>query len=342
MNLEQLRGFVEVARLGHFTRAAEQLHLAQPSLSRQIAALERDLGAQLVARTRGNIALTPAGEALLPLARRMLADADSVRVELAEIAGLRRGRVRLGATPTVTVSLVAEVIGAFHTAHPGIELHLVERGSRGLVELLATGELDLALITGSDTTTAVGSEADPGRIGVGQSGAGGSARLARTPLLTEELVVISAASRPPVVRATIDLEALAALPLIAFDASYDLRATTDAAFAAAGLQPTVVLEGAEMDAVLRFVERGLGVAVVPAMVLIDRPGLRSVRLSKPRLHRQIALALPSDIAPTAAVRAMREAIEQTADVLARREPAISRTVPASPTSAPARRRRSAR
>ena len=130
MNLEQLRAFVEVAQVGNFTRAAERLHLAQPSLSRQITTLEQDLGAELFHRARRGSTLTVAGESLLPLARRMLADADSVRRELAELAGLQRGRVRLGATPTLCVSLVAEVFTAFHAAHPAIELQISEHGSR--------------------------------------------------------------------------------------------------------------------------------------------------------------------------------------------------------------------
>lgn len=299
MNLEQLRSFVEVAQLGNFTRAAEQLHLAQPSLSRQIASLERDLGAELFHRARGGSTLTVAGESLLPLARRMLADAESVRRELAELAGLQRGRVRLGATPTLSISLVAEVLGAFHAAHPAIELHLSEQGSRRLLDELAGGELDLALITASDATSAE--------------------RFTVTPLLVEELVLISSVSLPPVAkRSTIPLADVAALPQIMFSSTYDLRTTTDAAFQAAGLTPDVVLEGAEMDAVLRFVERGLGVAIVPAMVLIDRPGLRSVRLAGPPLSRTISLARPADFAPTVAVDIMQKTIAATATAFAAR------------------------
>ncbi|QEO13905.1 LysR family transcriptional regulator [Agromyces intestinalis] len=299
MNLEQLRSFVEVARFGNFTRAAEELHLAQPSLSRQIAALERDLGAELFHRARGGSTLTIAGESLLPLARRMLADAASVRRELAELAGLERGRVRLGATPTLCISLVAEVLSAFHAEHPAIELHLSEQGSHRLLDELASGELDLALITTSDATT-------PERFTV-------------TPLLVEELVVVSAASAPPVARGrSIRLAEVASLPQIVFSSTYDLRSATDAAFAAAGLAPDVVLEGAEMDAVLRFAERGLGVAIVPAMVLIDRPGLRSVRLEAPTLTRSISLARPADVAPTAAVDVMQRTIAATATAFAAR------------------------
>ncbi|AXH36349.1 LysR family transcriptional regulator [Humibacter sp. BT305] len=297
VNLEQLRSFVEVARTGHFTRAAEELHLAQPSLSRQITALERDLGAPLLTRDRAGSRLTAAGEALLPLARRMLADADRVRHDLDELAGLRRGRVRLGATPTLCISLVAEVLSAFHAAHPAIELHLSEHGSRRLLDQLAAGELDLALITTTDPATAE-------RFAVG-------------PLLVEELVVISAASAPAVTtRSSISLAEVAALPQIVFSSSYDLRGATDAAFAAAGLTPEVVLEGAEMDAVLRFVERGLGVAIVPAMVLHDRAGLRSVRLRDPKLSRTISLARPADVEPTAAVAVMQRTVASTARAFA--------------------------
>lgn len=299
MNLEQLRSFVEVARYGNFTRAAEELYLSQPSLSRQIAALEQSLGAELFHRARGGSTLTVAGESLLPLARRMLADAESVRRELAELAGLERGRVRLGATPTLCISLVAEVLSAFHAEHPGIELHLSEQGSRGLLDELGSGELDLALIVTSDATTAE--------------------RFTVTPLLVEELVVVSSAAAAPVTDGpSISLAEAARLPQIVFSSTYDLRSTTDAAFRAAGLTPEVVLEGAEMDAVLRFAERGLGVAIVPAMVLIDRPGLRAVRLEAPTLERTISTARPADVAPTAAVDVMQRTIAETATAFAGR------------------------
>ncbi|WP_446724693.1 LysR family transcriptional regulator [Microbacterium sp. K41] len=306
MNLEQLRGFVEVARLGHFTRASEHLHLAQPSLSRQISTLERELGAELFHRARGHIALTAAGETLLPRAQRMLAEADAIRDEMGELAGLRRGRVRLGAPPTLCISLVAEALSSFHDSYPEVDLHLIEGGSRLLVEQLAVGAVDMALITQSD---------GPPPAGVS---------LTRTPLLAEELVVVSSAARPPVARTpAIPLSHLATLPLIAFDESYELRATTDAAFRAADLTPNLVLEGGEMDSVLRFVERGLGVAVVPAMVLFDRPTLRSVRLAHPAMTRTVSLAHRSDVSAAVAVAAMRQVILTTASDVARRDPAIT-------------------
>ena len=174
MNLEQLTGFAMIAELGHFTRAAERLHLAQPSLSRQIASLERELGVELFHRVRGNVALTAAGERLLPIARRMLADADTARGEMAELAGLRRGRVRLGATPTLCTNLVVDVLAEFRRRYPGIDIEILERGSRSLISALTEGALDLALIV-----TSVSSE-------------GARAVLEREPILSERLVVVSA------------------------------------------------------------------------------------------------------------------------------------------------------
>lgn len=298
MNLEQLRGFVEIARLGNFTRAAEELHLAQPSLSRQISTLEGELGSELFHRARGHISLTAAGEVLLPYARRILADAASVHREMAEIAGLRRGRVRLGAPPSLCASIVPDAVRAFRSAHPGIELEITERGSRGLVAALAEGVLDLALLASSDAA------------------AGSPVSLHRTPLLEEELVLISSATQPPVSHGrAIALVAVADLPLIAFPRSYELRAATDAAFAAAGLSAEVVVEGPEMDTVLHLVERGVGVAVVPAMVTLGRSGLRTVPLAAPGATRTVSLAHRADMTPTRAAAALRDMIFATAEVL---------------------------
>src|ERR687887_973720 len=108
MTLQQLVYFVAVAEARHFTRAAERTHVAQPSLSKQIQALEGELGAPLFSRARGNVTLTPAGEALLPIARRILSDVDTARLEVGELVGLRQGRVRLGATPSLCVAVVAD------------------------------------------------------------------------------------------------------------------------------------------------------------------------------------------------------------------------------------------
>src|SRR5919197_3387703 len=155
MTLQQLVYFVAVSETRHFTQAAERAHVAQPSLSKQIHALESELGAPLFSRARGNVTLTSAGEALLPVAKRILSDVDIARLEVGELVGLRRGRVRLGATPSLCVGILAEVLRRFHDKYPGIRLVVQESGSRDLTRALIGGELDLALIIvppqGADT-----------------------------------------------------------------------------------------------------------------------------------------------------------------------------------------------
>lgn len=304
MNLEQLRGFTTIARVGHFTRAAEELHLTQPSLSRQISTLEQDLGSVLFHRARGNITLTPAGAALLPLATRILADEDSIRREMDELAGLRRGRVRLGAPPTLCVSLVAEVLSVYRKNYPGIELQIFEAGSRNLLEELSAGQLDLALIVTSEHSV-------------------NEVHLHNKPLLREQLVVADSPAKPLLEHTSITLQELAPVEQIAFSHSYDLRAATSNAYRALDMAPNIVIDGAEMDAVLRFVQAGLGVAVVPATVLTHRSDLRAVELSGPKLERTIGLAHRRDVTLTRAAAAMQDLILLTSQHLAGRYEQIS-------------------
>src|SRR4051812_18687319 len=106
VQLQQLAYFVALADARHFTRAAEQMEVAQPTLSQQIRALEATVGSPLVHRRPGNIELTAAGEELLPIARRVLAEVDNARRALAELADVQRGQVRLGATPSLCTGLV--------------------------------------------------------------------------------------------------------------------------------------------------------------------------------------------------------------------------------------------
>ncbi|KDN80921.1 LysR family transcriptional regulator [Kitasatospora cheerisanensis KCTC 2395] len=176
VQLQQLTYFVAVADARHFTRAAELTHVSQPSLSQQIRSLEKELGAELFHRSRSGTSLTDAGQALLPLARRILADAESARRAVAETVQLRRGRVRFGAPPSLCASLVPEVLRAYRARHPGVDLRLTEGGSRDLVRDLEAGELDLALVIAAPSAAPAG--------------------LSVTPLLHEDLVLVSAEPLP--------------------------------------------------------------------------------------------------------------------------------------------------
>jgi DNA-binding transcriptional LysR family regulator len=289
VTFSQLAYFVAVADVRSFTRAAEAVGVAQPTLSRQLKALENELGAALVDRGgRDGPTLTPAGEAVLPLARRMLADMDSARTAVAEIVGLRSGRVRVGATPSLCIGVLADVLRVFHDRYPRIHLELAESGSRPLVRSLVRGELDIALVivppAGIDPT------------------------LEYTPILRERLSVASPAAEPALSRrGSVTVRELARRPLVVPRTGYDVRETTLAAYADAGVTPRFAVQGGEMDAVLRLVEAGTGVAVVPDLVFAGRPGLRRTVLTPP-LYRTVALARRVELAPTHAVQAFRDTL----------------------------------
>jgi DNA-binding transcriptional LysR family regulator len=271
MQLQQLRYFLAVAETRHFTQAADLLGVSQPTLSKQIHTLETTLGAPLFERIRGAVALTVAGETLLPHAQRMVADADAAHDAVQDIVGLRRGEVRLGATPSLCSSLVPAVLRTFRSAHPDINLYVTEGSSPDLIAGLLAHSLDLALIVAPEQGV------DPA--------------LAAAPILRESLVVASIAGGPPLTaNPQLALAELANTPLVMFRVGYDLRDVTLEACRQAGFTPRFAVEGGEMDAVLAFVEAGLGVAVVPSMVLVNRPLLRATPLAPPGMRRTIALA----------------------------------------------------
>jgi DNA-binding transcriptional LysR family regulator len=293
MELHQLRYFVAVAEERHFTKAARDLRIAQPSVSRAIRVLEEELGTPLFHRMKGNVALTSAGEVLLPWARRVLADIDGAAGEVRELADLRRGRLAVGATPSLTITLLPPALAKFHAAYPGIELVLHEAGSRDLVSELEQGALDVALVI-----LPVRHET-----------------LETTPLLREELVVAVAPEHPLASRKTIPIGELKGVPLVMFRDGYDLRAATVTACRRAGFEPVFALEGGEMDGVLRFTAAGLGVAVVPSLVIDPSGPLKAVRLAEP-LTRTIGFANRRDRRLS---RAGREFVEMVRGLVRGRE-----------------------
>jgi DNA-binding transcriptional LysR family regulator len=264
----QLRCFLAVAEERHFTRAAKALGLAQPSVSAQVRRLEDGIGAPLFHRMKGHIALTPAGETLLPFARRILDDVDAAASQLREVGGLARGRLSIGATPSLAATLVPTVLARFHAAYPGIELALREAGSEVLVGAVEEGAVDVALVI------------LPVRHEILETQA----------LLREELVLAVSKRHPLARRKSIAVADLREVPLVMFREGYDLRTATEAACRAAGFAPTFAVEGGEMDGVLRLTAAGLGAAIVPSIVVAHGGTLRAIRIAQPTLTRTIGLA----------------------------------------------------
>ena len=274
MQLHQLAYALAVAEEQSFTRAADRLHLAQPSLSRQVRLLEHELGVVLFNRGpgQGRVTLTPDGSALVPFMQRVLADVEATGAEARALSGMARGHLAVGATPSLITSVLAPALVEFHASHPGIDLSVVEAGSHQLVPQVAAGEVDLALVVLPVT--------DP--------------LVVTTPLFDDPLVLATAPDHPFAGRRRVRVRDLDGLDLVMFREGYDLRAVTLAACADAGVEPHLVSEGGEMAGVLSFVAAGLGTAVVPAIALPGDGSLVAVPFSGPTMSRTVALAQRGD------------------------------------------------
>lgn len=284
MDIRNLRYFEAVARHSHVTRAAEELDIAQPALSKQISQLEKELQVALFDRIGRNVRLTEAGEALLPHARAILAQVEAARAEMAERVGLQRGRVALGTPPTVGTQLLPQTLAQFNQYYPGIEFRLYEAGVQTLLELLEAGLSDMAIVTLPVIDTPLTVEE----------------------LFSEELVVVVARAHQLATRNTIDLADLRTESWVLSPKNYELRETTLYACQRAGFIPRVVLDGGEMDMLLHLVAAGVGITLVPRLAVEDGSDLSILHVQDQHLRRSLGLVWRDDRTTSPAARALRE------------------------------------
>ena len=295
LNPRRLRVLREVATRGSFSAAAEALAFTQPAVSQQIAALERETGTTLIERGVRPVRLTDAGRALLVHAEAVLAHLDEAQQELGEIAGLRRGRLRLASFPTAIATLVPHAVALFTQRHPDVDLTVVDDHRQGLIPRLARWELDLALIYDHEALP------EP------------EVRLERTHLLDDPFDLLVPDGHPLARRRSVALEELA-------DETW-IGGTEDGAYArivlhscrVAGFEPRVVFGSDDYNAVQAFVAVGLGVAILPRLALtFPRPGLARVALAEPPVRR-IAAARLAPSFRSAAATSMLGVLKETAN-----------------------------
>jgi DNA-binding transcriptional LysR family regulator len=246
MELRHLRTISAVARHGSFSKAAEELHLAQSAVSQQVRRLELELGVEVFRRTSRSVELTPEGEVILGSARRVLREVDGLHAELGELTGLVRGEVRIGGMyPTGPYDLV-EVLAEFRSRHPGVAINMVEDTQDDLLARLRADELDCAF-------TAV----EPDTLGD---------EYAATLIWEEEFVVALPTEHPLADAGHVTFEELAGEGLIAYRENSALRRRLERTMADRGLAPRNAFICTEMAAVRALVSKGLGIAVIPRSV----------------------------------------------------------------------------
>jgi LysR family transcriptional activator of glutamate synthase operon len=293
MDIRQLRSFAAVARLQHFTRAAEELHLAQPALSQQIQQMERDLGVRLFDRSSRHVRLTEAGSALYVHAQRILADIDRAENAMAAYAGLQRGRVAIGTLQTVAEGTLPPLIARFHHEYPGLEVRLIEETTEQLVGMVADGRLDVAFIHVGRYDAE--SEATFPPIPQGE--------ITSTPLYSEELVLAVAPEHRLAGSGGVTFAALRNEPLVVFKSGASLRHLVTAACAYHGFAPRISFEVSGAASARALAAKGLGLAVLPRSAVVEQgPRVVAVPLLGLGLARTVLLARHSrrELSPAAA------------------------------------------
>ncbi|MEV6876196.1 LysR family transcriptional regulator [Amycolatopsis sp. NPDC051128] len=286
MDLSTLRQFLVVARLEHLSRAAEELRVAQPSLSRTIARLESELGTPLFDRA-GRLRLNDAGKLFRGYVERSLGELDAGRRAVAEAVSEGFGTVRLASETFLTL---IGPLAAFKRAHPAVEVELHQLPADGMARALLAQEVDLC----------VAAQPIPveGLTGV--------------ELLDEPVWVATPLGHPLAGRASVRVEDLVGQPFITARRGHWHRRLLDRLFAARDLTPKIVFEGDEPGAIQELISAGLGIGLNPAMArrVAARTPVAWIPVDDPDCRRTITLFWNTGSHLPAAARLMRTAITE--------------------------------
>jgi LysR family cys regulon transcriptional activator len=250
VNFQQLRSVREAVRQGYnLTEVAEALHTSQPGVSRQIRELEEELGIEIFVRAGKRLTgLTPPGEVVLPIVERLLVEADNLRRAGADFAAQDRGTLTIAATHSQARYALPPAVRDFCATHPEVVLHMHQGSPQQVAQLLLSGEAD---------------------IGVATEALAGYEGLLALPCYSWTHAVIVPHGHPLAVAADggepLNLQGLAAFPLVTYETGYTGRRHIDEAFARHELQPNIVLAAMDADVIKTYVELGMGVGLVASI-----------------------------------------------------------------------------
>ena len=241
MELHQLRYFIAIVETGSFSRAAERCGVAQPSLSQQVIKLEKELGHTLFDRLGRTIAITEAGRLLFPHASRIIIEAEGTRALLMEELAAGHGRLEIGAIPTVAPYLLPCALSAFRSAWPQAELSITEDLTDNLVRMLVHAEIDVAIMAAPILDE----------------------RLALEPIAREALVCVASPDHPLAGGEGVEVEDLIAQPFIVLHEVHCLSEAVDAFCVNHQINPRVRCRAGQLSTLMRLVQLGLGLSIVP-------------------------------------------------------------------------------
>jgi LysR family transcriptional regulator, cys regulon transcriptional activator len=246
MKLQQLRCLTEVARRGlNVSEAAEALHTSQPGVSKQIRALEDELGVQVFVRHgKRLIAITEPGKAVVAIAERMLAEAQNLKRAGEEFSNDQLGSLTIAATHTQARYALPKAVAAFKRRYPKVELRIQQGNPTQICEQVISGEADLCVATEMISRYP---------------------ELVSLPVYQWNRCVVVPPKHPLLKEAPLTLEKLAEHPIVTYDFAFANRSLVQKAFEARGLTPHVVLSAQDSDVIKTYVELGLGVGILAKM-----------------------------------------------------------------------------
>lgn len=285
-NLAVLKALAET---GNVTRAAELLGIPQPTVSRRLAALGMAVGAPLTATEGRGIRLTRAGELLASTAGNALGAVEHGLRQVREEIDPELGHIKLGFLHLLGRALVPELLRGFRQRHPQVRFSLIQGSRRDIIDRLARGDVDLALVAPLPS---------------------GDPELAGFVLSEQELFLSVPAVHRLAGRDEVEIAEFADDEFVLLESGYGLRQITDELCALAGFQPRTAFEGQESDTVRGLVAAGLGVALLPSFGSAPPAGVVELPL-RPRISRSIGLVWPKHHALTPAVRGFRDYVTAT-------------------------------
>lgn len=269
MEIDQLRYFCAIVDAGGFSRAAQSIHVSQPSLSQQIRKLEDDLGARLFDRLGRSVRLTELGRAFLPRARGVLREIESARGEVQERKESLGGTICVGVIPTIAPYFLPPLVAEFSRKQPQARVTVVEEITPLLLERLRSASMDVAIV------------ALPLPIPVR------SHEFETFPLLKEKLYAVLGKKHHLAGRGALALADLRDEAFLLLRDGHCFRETAVAACKRAQVNPRIVFESGQFSSILSMVSAGLGVSVVPEMAIEKRLGCRFVPIVDERAARTI-------------------------------------------------------
>ena len=290
LDLKQLHFFSTVAEFGSFSRAAVALSVGQPSLSRQIKALEEKLGTPLLYRNGRGVVLTEAGKLLDTYAKAILEQVSRATTEIEALSSNPQGTITIGMPPSVGVVLTAPLVQHFRSAFPLMTLRVVEGFSGHVLEWLVMGKIDVGVLYNAPQMNNLLSE----------------------PLLRDELYLLGAVDDPCALGpGPIDAARFAELPMILPSRPHGLRLLLDHVLAGAGITPKIDLEVEAMPSTLRLVENGMGYTILSyssVHELVAQKRIKYWRIENPSIQRELLLVTSSQRPTTTAVRALTKQV----------------------------------